>query len=133
MTTNSSDVTAGTNATATQYNNMRKDVLTSRKSVVTATDGATVTFNLDSGSIQQVTLGGDRTLALSNDNNGQSFVVILRQDGTGGRTVNWWSNIKWAAGTAPTLSTDASAVDIFGFIRIGSTEYLGTVVSQQLS
>lgn len=133
MSTNSSDVTAGTNGTATQYNNLRKDLLTGRKSIVTATDGATVTFNLESGSIQEVTLGGNRTLALSNVNDGQVFILILRQDGTGGRTVTWFSNIKWQDNVDPTLDTAANGVDVLGFIRISSTEYLGFQVGQRMS
>ncbi|MDE1971291.1 MAG: hypothetical protein KGI50_06995, partial [Patescibacteria group bacterium] len=33
--------------------------------IIVATDGSTVTFNLDNGTIQQETLGGNRTLALA--------------------------------------------------------------------
>ncbi len=133
MATNSSDVTAGTNATATQYNNMRKDLVTGRHILVTATDGATVTFNLDSGNIQQVTLGGNRTLALSNENDHQTFMIILIQDGTGSRTVTWWSGIKWQDNVDPTLDTAAGGVDAFGFIRTASGAYLGFPMGQRMS
>ena len=62
---------------------------------VTATDGATVTFNLANGNKQRVTLGGNRTLALSNVQNGHAFVIALIQDGTGSRTVGWFAGISW--------------------------------------
>lgn len=92
-----------------------------------ATDGATITFNLDNGLRQKVTLGGNRTLALSNDQDGQAFTLILKQDGTGSRTVTWWSGIKWAGGSAPTLTTAAGKYDIVSFVRIASGEYLGMI------
>lgn len=133
MATNSSDVTAGTNATATQYNNMRKDIVTGRKILVTASDGATVTFNLDSGNVQQVTLAGNRTLALSNENDHQVFMIILIQDGSGNRTVTWWSGIDWQDGVEPTLDTAAGGIDTFGFIRRSSGSYLGFPMGQRMS
>lgn len=88
-------------------------------------DGATVTFDLDVSNRQRVTLGGNRTLALSNDQDGDSFVILLQQDGTGSRTVTWWAGIKWQGGTVPTLTTTASKIDVFSFVRLASGEYLG--------
>ncbi len=87
----------------------------------TATDGATVTFDLDLDNIHYVTLGGNRTLAVSNVDVGQRFAVRLKQDATGSRTVTWWSNISWPGGTTPTLTTTASKSDWFGFICTGSS------------
>jgi hypothetical protein len=59
--------------------------------IVTATNGTTITFDLSQGDIQQVTLGGNRTLAISNYSQGQCFILHLRQDSTGSRTVTWFS------------------------------------------
>ena len=77
--------------------------------------------------IHSVTLGDNRTLAVSNVSTGQAFVIILQQDGSGSRTVTWWSNIKWVTATAPTLTTTASRWDIFSFIYDG-TNYYGSIV-----
>jgi hypothetical protein len=93
--------------------------------LTTATDGATVTFALAASQRQIVTLGGNRTLALSGDADGMSFTVVLKQDGTGGRTVTWWSGIKWAGGATPTLTATAGKYDVFAFVRIAAGEYLG--------
>ena len=93
----------------------------------TASDGATVTFNLSLGNFQKVTLGGNRTLAISNSVDGQPFVLKLIQDGTGSRTVTWFSNIKWDGASAPTLTTTASRFDTLGFIKDGS-DYIGYVL-----
>lgn len=98
--------------------------------VVTATDGATVTFDMSDGNYQKVTLGGNRTLALSNVKTGQVFMLNLIQDGTGSRTVTWFSGISWSGGSAPTLTTTASKQDVFGFICTGAGAYLGFIVGQ---
>lgn len=99
---------------------------------VTDSDGATVTFDLSAGNKHRVTLGGNRTLALSNVQNGQAFVIKLTQDGTGSRTVTWFSTISWAGGSAPTLTTTLNKSDVFGFIQTGSNTYDGFIVGQNL-
>lgn len=93
-------------------------------------DGATVTFDMSASNIHNVTLGGNRTLAVSSVSTGQAFVIILKQ-GSGGQTVTWFSNIKWPNATVPTLNTTASRWDIFAFIYDG-TNYYGSVVGQNL-
>lgn len=132
MTTNASDVTAGTNATATHYNNLRKDLLNGTSNPVTDTDGATVTFNLDNGKVHQVTLAGNRTLAISNEKVGQTFIIKLIQDGTGSRTVTWFTTINWAGDVAPVLTTTASKWDVFGFLCTATDTYDGFIIGQNL-
>lgn len=132
---NSSEVTAGTNATSTQFNNLRKDLFTGAKAYGTESDGATVTFDMsdsDKGDVRTVTLAGNRTLALSNVAVGQRFTIVLKQDGTGSRTVTWWSGISWPYNVVPTLTTTASKYDVFGFVCIASNTYLGFVIGQSL-
>ncbi len=98
--------------------------------VFSATDASTITFNIDTdGGMQSVTLGGNRTLAITCTNN-RAFVLILKQDGTGTRVPTWFSGISWAGGSAPTLTTTANKTDTFGFIRTGSGAYLGFVIGQ---
>ena len=85
--------------------------------LVSGTDGATVTFDLNESNTHRVTLGGNRTLALTNVSYGQKFITRLTQDTTGSRTVTWFNDIHWAdGGTAPTLTTTAHKTDVFGFI-----------------
>lgn len=103
-----------------------------KSAIVTDTDGATVTFDMDEANIHTVTLGGNRTLAVSNTDVGQTFIVILVQDGTGSRTVTWFSTIKWADDTAPTLTTTAAKADIFGFVCYDSDQYYGITIDQNL-
>jgi hypothetical protein len=94
------------------------------------TDGGTVTFDMNVSDKHTLTLGGNRTLAVSNDVTGQQFTVLLKQDGTGSRTVTWWSGIKWPNGVAPTLTTTADKEDVFTFLKMGSGDYRGFVAGQ---
>jgi hypothetical protein len=93
----------------------------------TDTDGATVTFDLSVSDWHLVTLGGNRTLALANLTLNARFAIALKQDGTGGRTVTWWSGIRWPGGIAPTLTAVAGQIDLFSFLYLGSGSYLGMV------
>lgn len=95
-------------------------------------DGATVTFDLSAANVQSVTLAGNRTLALSNISTGQAFILNLVQDGTGTRTVTWFSGIKWPGGSVPTLTTTAGRIDSLGFLCIGSGTYLGYILGQNM-
>lgn len=87
-----------------------------RGSYVTLTDAATIAVDLSLGNNFQVTLGGNRTLgAPTNVVAGQSGVIRVVQDGTGSRTLAYNSVYKFAGGTAPTLTTTASAVDLLAY------------------
>jgi hypothetical protein len=97
------------------------------------TDGTTVTFNLNEPNMHTVTLGGNRTFAISNETAGQRFIIRILQDGTGSRLVStWFSTIKWAGGSAPTLTTTANKADVFGFIVTGTDTYDGFIVGQNI-
>lgn len=98
----------------------------------TATDGATVTFDLAVNQTWDVTLGDNRTLAISNETAGQYFVINLKQDGTGERTVTWFSTIYWVDDTAPTLGTAANNVDSYGFLCTGTDTYRGYIIGEGL-
>lgn len=89
-----------------------------RRGITTATDGATVTFDLRVSVKQKVTLAGNRTLALTSGSFyvGQMFAIKLTQDATGSRTVTWFGTIKWPGGVTPTLTTTAGKSDWFCFV-----------------
>lgn len=128
VTTSTTQTISGTK-TFSIYQTFSKATKTA---IATATDGATVTFDLNEANTHQVTLGGNRTLALSNATTGQWFVVELLQDATGSRTVTWFSTIKWTQGTTPTLTTTASKKDTFLFRCTGSGTYDGYIVGQNI-
>lgn len=133
MATNSSDVTAGTNATATQYNNLRKDLVLGVSDLGTETDGATITIDWSDktkGKIRTVTLAGNRTLAFSNVTVGQSIILRVIQDSTGSRTLDFPANIKWRGSAEPSLIPTANKMDVFAFLCTSSGQYDGYILDQ---
>ena len=62
----------------------------------------------------------------SGEPQGASGIFVLIQDGTGSRTVSWGSDYRLPGGTAITLSTDASAVDVVPyFVQVTGTILIG--------
>ena len=97
--------------------------------ITAASDGATITLDLGANTHQSVTLGGNRTFAApSNQTVGQSGSIFITQDGTGSRTASFNSAFKFVGGTAPTLSTAASAVDRIDYV-IKSSNVIHCAVS----
>ena len=93
-----------------------------RGSVVSLTDAATIAVDLSLGNNFSVTLAGNRTLgAPTNVTAGQSGVIVVTQDSTGSRTLAYNSVYKFAGGTAPTLTTTGSAVDVLAYYVESST------------
>jgi hypothetical protein len=84
----------------------------------TLTDQATVAWNADvNGQVVKVTLGGNRTIgAPTNIIENNMYLLRVHQDAVGGRTMNWNTAYKFAAGTLPVLTTAINSVDIFTFI-----------------
>lgn len=97
----------------------------------TNSDGGTITFDMSDRNHHRVELGGNRTLAVNNVSTGQAFIIHLEQDSTGNRTVDWWSGIKWAGGSEPTLTTTGDKIDSFGFIYDG-TNYYGYIIGKNI-
>ena len=86
----------------------------------TLTDAATISWNIASGRIATVTLAGNRTFAnATNIKVGSSFILFVKQDGTGSRTLTWATGYKWPSGTPPTLTATANATDIIRFVSDG--------------
>ena len=91
--------------------------------ITALTDAATITPDLNASNNFSVSLGGNRTLANpSNITAGQSGSIFVTQDGTGSRTLAYGSYFKFAAGTAPTLSTAASSVDRIDYVVASATQ-----------
>jgi hypothetical protein len=83
---------------------------------------ATQDWDLSSNQVCFVTLTANTIFdAPSNQVDGAFYSITLVQDGTGGRTASWNSVFHFAGGTAPTLTTTASAVDILVFRSYNST------------
>jgi hypothetical protein len=88
----------------------------------TANSSTAITLALTNGTVQIITLTGNATITMPTATSGKSFIMFLKQDATGSRTVTW-STVKWAGGTAPTITSIASRMDILSFFADGTNWY----------
>lgn len=109
--------TSLTNPTITNYTETR----------FTANSSTAITLDLANGTMQDITLTGSPTITMPTATAGKSFLLMLRS-GAGSYTVTW-STVKWPGGTAPTVTTTASRMDIYSFYSDG-TNWYGTTVGQ---
>ena len=101
-----------------------------RGAITALTDGATITPDFALANNFSVTLGGNRTLANpTNLTAGASGCIWITQDGTGSRTLAYGSYWDFTGGTAPTLSTAASAVDCLVYAVQSSTKITATLIT----
>jgi hypothetical protein len=100
-----------------------------RGNIVTLTDATNIAYDMDDGVNATVTLAGNRTLDNpSNITVGQSGVIFVKQDGTGSRTLSYGSAWSFAGGTAPTLTTTASALDAIAYSVESTSNIVATAI-----
>jgi len=88
-----------------------------RSTITTLADGTTITPDFAASNDFTVTLEGNRTLANpTNAVAGQGGSIFIAQDGTGSRTLSYGTDWEFPGGTAPTLTTTASAVDRLDYV-----------------
>ena len=104
-----------TNPTVTNYTETR----------FTANSSTAITLDLANGTMQDITLTGSPTITMPTAASGKSFTLMLRT-GTGSYTVTW-TTVKWSGGTAPTVTTTASRMDIYSFFSDGTNWYGATI------
>jgi len=99
--------------------------------------GTTPTVACEAGNNFALTLSGATTFTFSNppaSGTTYAFTLKLVQDASGsGYTVTWPASVDWAAATAPTLTADANAVDVFVFMtHDGGTTWYGFTAGQAM-
>jgi len=128
----------GTMAGVIDHNDLgvTKPLLKDYSETINVIAATTVTTDIDVslGNVVDMTLDNSPTLTFSNPaptGTGGSFTLMLRQDASGSRTVTWPGSVRWAAATAPTLTTTASRVDIITFVTMDEgTKWYGFVAAQ---
>ena len=101
-----------TNPTVTNYT----------ETAYTANSSTAITLALTNGTVQIITLTANATITMPTAAAGKSFILLLRQDATGSRTVTW-TTVNWPSGTAPTITATASKQDIYSFFSDGTSWY----------
>jgi hypothetical protein len=93
----------------------------------TANTSTAITLSLANGTVQILTLTAGATITMPAAVAGKSFLIQLKT-GSGGYSVTW-TTVKWPSGTAPTITSTASRMDIYSFFSDG-TNWYGTTVGQ---
>jgi hypothetical protein len=112
-------VISGTNPTAATY--------------TPATGSQTVALDCAANNMHFVTGHADGTaitFTIANATNNQPFIVSILQGGVVSTIAAWFATIRWAGGSAPTLTATINKRDTFGFIRTGTDTYDGFVIGQ---
>ena len=119
----------GTTVQAYDANTAKTDVpqeytATQNFNATTLVDGVNISWDASTNQVASVTLAGNRTLDNpTNMVDGATYILTVKQDATGSRTLAYGTAYKWQGGTAPTLSTGVNAVDILTFICDGTNMY----------
>jgi hypothetical protein len=92
--------------------------------LATLTDAATIDWNMNNP-VARVTLGGARAITFSNPYAGSTYILMVKQDAGGSRTLTWPGTVLWPGGTNPVLTTTAAKTDVFYFVYDG-TNFFGT-------
>jgi len=99
----------------------------------TLTDAATIAWDASANQVTSVEITASRTMgAPTNQVDGAVYVLMIKQDGTGGFTMSWNSVFKFAGGTAPVVTATASAKDVYVFLS-DSTNMMEIGRSQNVS
>jgi hypothetical protein len=87
----------------------------------------TYTINWATSNLQTINLSGALTIAFSGAQNGSRLQLMINQDAVGSRVITWPAStiLKWPGGTAPTLTTTASGVDMIA-LYVDNGKYYGT-------
>jgi hypothetical protein len=104
---------------------------------VTSSSNAT-TVDCEAGNSFSHTLTENTTFTFSNPPaSGTAYTMsieIIQDASASGYTVTWPTSVDWPAATAPTITSTASAVDVFVFTtRDGGTTWYGFTAGQALA
>jgi hypothetical protein len=113
------DIVASNGAFTHNTNTFAKAQRARVESVTVA--AANVQLNFANANIFNLTLNINTHLNLpSNVTAGQAGTIIVKQDGTGSRTLSYASSWEFPSGTAPTLTTTASAEDRIDYVVVAA-------------
>lgn len=93
--------------------------------------GTACTIDLEAGNAVTATLTGNCTFTFSNPpatGRMGSFVLLLVNDGTAGRTTAWPAAVKWPSGSQPSRDTTANARNVYTFFTCdGGANWFGVL------
>jgi len=97
--------------------------------ITTFVGSGVINLDFSASNNHEITLEGNSTLgAPVSPSGGQSGAVLIRQDGTGSRTLAYSGGWSFAAATPPTLTTTASGVDLLIYYVGSPTEITASTI-----
>ena len=115
-------------STLTGYASKSSQNIFTKSQVVTPValvDGANISTDASLSNFFTVTIAGNRTLDNpTNLVNGALLQYRIKQDATGSRTMSFGSKFKFPSGIAPTLTSNANAVDFLSCVYDGNLDIL---------
>lgn len=126
-------VNLSTNQTIASVKTFDEGAIVTAPKALSPSGAGTATLDLSLANDFEITMpAGNITIAISNATVGQKFSVSILQDVVGSRTVTWFSTLRWADGTVPTLTTTASKRDMFAFKVTGASTFDGFIIGQNI-
>ena len=96
----------------------------------TVTSSGVLLVDFSTGKNFTVTLASSATFASPiNASGGQCGAIAIRQDNTGSRTLAYSGSWAFQGGTAPTLTTAASGIDILSYYVLAPTRVIGILTA----
>jgi len=96
----------------------------------TITSSGVLLVDFSTGNNFTVTLAQNATFASPvNASGGQCGAITIRQDNTGSRTLAYSGSWAFQGGTAPTLTTAASGIDILSYFVVAPTRVVGILTA----
>lgn len=87
-------------------------------------DEANISWELSSNQVSEVILASDRNLDNpTNMQNGSTYVLTVRQDSAGSRTLTYGPAYLWPSGVVPVLTTTGHASDLLTFLSNGTNMF----------
>jgi len=124
----SADRTIALSGTVVHTNQNQSFAKAQRGAIVTLT-GTSITPDFNAGNNFKLTLSGTTTLIVpSGATEGQSGIIAISQDGTGGRTISF-SGWKFPGGAAPTMTSTSGATDLLAYYVESSTRVSARLIS----
>lgn len=99
--------------------------------ISTLTYGATVDLDLDTSNHFFVELNGNVTFTFTDADDGQCWILHVKQGVGGGFLATWPINVRWAGSVNPVLTVTGLKIDTFGFIKKG-TDVFGYVIGKNI-
>ena len=128
--TTADTVTVSTAQTISGRKTFSASIVENRSALGNITSTATIDLSL--ANVYTATVTGNVTMSVSNvPASGSSVSFTLDLTNGGAFTITWWTNMKWAGGTAPTLT--AAGRDVLGFFtHDGGTTWTGLVLGKDI-